>query len=486
MGRRFQVDLKDGSINMAVESGQILVVDDNRMNRMKLSISLEQQGHQVSLAEDGERALQMLKGGSYDVILLDIIMPGVDGFGVLEQVKSDPDLRDIPVIVISAVDEMGSAVRCIEMGAEDYLPKPFNPILLRARLNACLQKKKLRDLEKAYLHQEVMLRQTEKLATLGKLSAGMAHELNNPAAAALRAASQLQENFSHLQSNHFAIKKLMLTESQIESLLELERQAQVKAGHPLEIDPLTRSDLEEQIESWLDGKGVDNAWDIAPGLVSLGYDLKELSSITSDFETSQILAVLHLLDHTYNIYRLIEEINQGNTRISEIVQALKGYSYMDQAPIQNVDINAGLEDTLLILQNKLKGNITIKRNYAPNLPRIEAYGSELNQVWTNLIDNSIDAINGGGEIGLCTYSDDRWVIVEISDSGHGIPQDIQAKIFDPFFTTKPPGSGAGLGLNISHNIIVQKHKGRIDVSSKPGSTIFKVSIPLNSNLDPDT
>jgi len=470
---------------MAVEPGQILVVDDNRMNRMKLSISLEQQGHQVSLAEDGERALQILKGGSYDVILLDIIMPGIDGFGVLEQVKSDPDLRDIPVIVISAVDEMGSAVRCIEMGAEDYLPKPFNPILLRARLNACLQKKKLRDLEKAYLDQEVMLRQSEKLSTLGKLSAGMAHELNNPAAAALRAASQIRENFSHLQSNHFSINKLMLTESQIETLLQLEYQAQMKADHPLEIDPLTRSDLEEQIESWLDGQGVKNAWEVAPGLVSLGYDLEELASITSEFDQSQILPVLHLLDHTYNIYRLIEEINQGSTRISEIVQALKGYSYMDQAPIQNVDIHTGLDNTLVILQNKLKDGITIKRNYAPNLPQIEAYGSELNQVWTNLIDNAIYALNGGGEIGLCTHSDDQWVIVEISDNGHGIPQEIQAKIFDPFFTTKPPGSGAGLGLNISHNIIVQKHKGRIDVSSHPGNTIFKVSIPMSSKLDAD-
>ena len=152
---------------MAEEHGQILVVDDNRMNRLKLSRSLEQQGHTVGLAEDGQQGLDMLRARPFDVVLLDIIMPGMDGYAVLERIKGDPRLQDIPVIIISALDEIDSVVRCIEMGAEDYLHKPFNPVLLRARLNASLQKKKLRDLEKAYLQQEVMLRQSEKLATLG-------------------------------------------------------------------------------------------------------------------------------------------------------------------------------------------------------------------------------------------------------------------------------------------------------------------------------
>ena len=187
---------------MSGEHGRILVVDDNRMNRLKLSLSLEQQGHTVVVAEDGQQALDAIKSQPPDVVLLDIVMPEMDGFQVLERVKADPDMRDIPVIVISALDEMDSAVRCIEIGAEDYLPKPFNPVLLRARLNASLQKKRLRDLEKAYLQQEVMLRQSEKLATLGKLSAGMAHELNNPAAAAKRAAVQLQTTFSRMQQTH--------------------------------------------------------------------------------------------------------------------------------------------------------------------------------------------------------------------------------------------------------------------------------------------
>jgi adenylate cyclase len=180
---------------MVANQGKILIVDDNRMNRMKLSHSVEQQGYIVRLAENGQEALGLLRDEEFDVVLLDIIMPEMDGYQVLERIKGDPDLRDIPVIVISALDEIDSAVRCIEIGAEDYLPKPFNPVLLRARLNASLEKKKLRDLEKAYLQQEMMLRQNEKLATLGKLSAGMAHEMNNPAAATQRGAMHLKEAF---------------------------------------------------------------------------------------------------------------------------------------------------------------------------------------------------------------------------------------------------------------------------------------------------
>jgi adenylate cyclase len=200
---------------MAEDRGHILVVDDNRMNRLKLSLGLEQQGHTVGLAEDGQQALEMLEAGSYDVVLLDIIMPGMDGYQVLERIKGDPRLRDIPVIVISALDEIDSAVRCIEIGAEDYLPKPFNPVLLRARLSSSLQKKKLRDLEKAYLQQEIMLRQTEKLATLGRLSAGMAHELNNPAAGVQRGAGQLQTTFACLQQAWLKLSGPGLTDAQL-------------------------------------------------------------------------------------------------------------------------------------------------------------------------------------------------------------------------------------------------------------------------------
>ncbi len=459
-------------------SGRILVVDDNRMNRLKLSRSLEGQGYAVGLAEDGQQALDVLANQSFDVVLLDIIMPEMDGYQVLERIKASPDLRDIPVIVISALDEIDSAVRCIEIGAEDYLPKPFNPVLLRARLNASLQKKKLRDLEKAYLQQEVTLRQSEKLATLGKLSAGMAHELNNPAAAAQRGAAQIQAAFYNLQATYLKLGEMGLNSAQLGTLLDLDRQAKQRALQPEDIDPLTRSDREYELETWLEERGVENAWEVAPSMVNLGYDCNNLTELIADFTTDQYLAVIEWLNCTYTIYSLLDEINQGAGRISEIVKALKTYSYMDQAPVQNVDIHEGLDNTLIILRSKLKAGITVHREYDPNLPKIQAYGSELNQVWTNLIDNAIDAMNGIGEITLRTSHDAQGVMVEIIDNGPGIPEAILPNLFDPFFTTKEPGKGTGLGLNISHNIIVQKHGGRIDVLSRPGESCFQVRLPL--------
>ena len=463
----------------AEEKGHILVVDDNRMNRIKLSRSLEHQGYTVGLAEDGQQALDLLKARWFDVVLLDIIMPGMDGYQVLETMKGDPELRDLPVIVISAVDDEDSAVRCIEMGAEDYLPKPFNPVLLRARLNASLQKKKLRDLEKAYLQQEVMLRQSEKLATLGKLSAGLAHELNNPAAAAQRGAAQLQAAVSHLQQTHLKLGELDLTASQLASLLSLDRLAQERARQPADMESLTRSDRESELEAWLDDRGVENAWEAAPTLVDLGYGCSELETVVASFAPSQFRAVIDWLNYTYIIYSLLEEIGQGTGRIAELVKALKGYTYLDQAPIQTVDLHEGLDSTLVILRSKLKQGITVHREYTADLPHIQARGSELNQVWTNILDNAIGALNGSGEITLRTRYDDDWVIVEIEDNGPGIREDVLPNLFEPFFTTKPPGQGTGLGLNISHNIVVQKHQGRIDVASQPGQTRFEVRLPVD-------
>jgi signal transduction histidine kinase len=465
---------------MADERGQILVVDDNRMSRLKLSLSLQQQGHTVSTAEDGQQALEMLCAGGYDVVLLDIVMPGMDGYQVLERMKSTPALRDIPVIVISALDEVDSAVRCIEIGAEDYLPKSFNPVLLRARLNASLQKKRLRDLEKAYLQQEVMLRESEKLATLGRLSAGMAHELNNPAAAALRGVTELSLAFSRLQQIHFEMEGQDATEPLREARHVLDRLARERAGQPGEMDALERSDREAEIEAWLAQQGVQEAWEAAPALVRLGYDRAEVETLAARFNRMQFLALVKLATCTYTIYSLLKEIGEGVRHISDIVNALRTYTHLDQAPIQLVDLNADLDNTLTVMQSRLEPGMAVQRDYAPDLPRVEAYAGELNQVWTNLIDNAIDATSGKGQITLRTRYADPWVVVEVEDNGPGIPEAIQPRLFDPFFTTKPPGQGAGLGLTTSHSIVVQKHGGQIDVDSQPGRTRFQVRLPLAS------
>jgi signal transduction histidine kinase len=244
------------------------------------------------------------------------------------------------------------------------------------------------------------------------------------------------------------------------------------------LDTLTRSDREAELEQWLEDKNVGDAWDLAPALVTMGYSVDELAQLETNFTAKQIPAVLTWLVTGFTIFNVLDETNEGTRRISEIVKALKTYTYLDQAPVQNVDLHAGLENTLVMLRSRLKQGIIVHRHYDQNLPTIEAYGSELNQVWTNLIDNAIAAMKGQGELTLHTYREGNWAVIEITDNGPGIPKDIQAQIFDPFFTTKPPGEGTGLGLNISHNIIVQKHKGEIGVTSQPGQTCFQIKLPL--------
>ncbi|MBK8905656.1 MAG: response regulator [Anaerolineaceae bacterium] len=460
--------------------GQILVVDDNRMNRIKLSHMLAQQGHTVALAENGRLALEMLGERPFDVVLLDLLMPEMDGYAVLREIKANANWRDIVVIVISALDEMESIVRCIQMGAEDYLPKPFDPVLLKARLETSLEKKKLRDLEKVYLQQEVLLRQSEKLATLGRLSAGVAHELNNPAAAVQRSASYLLTAIGRLQKAQLGLDMHGLSSAQSVQLTSLLERAAEQAAQPMHLDSLTRSDRQEEIEVWLEAQQVTDCWEYAPELVAMGYDKTALGRLEATFGKAQLSAVVAWISATYALFALAQEISQATGRISEIVKALKSYTYMDQAPTQQVNIHEGLDGTLAILRHKLKKGVEVVRDYGDNVPLIDAYGSELNQVWTNLIDNAIDAMDGQGQLTLQTRREGAWLVVAVTDNGPGIPEGIQAKIFDPFFTTKAPGQGTGLGLNISYNIVVQKHNGRFTVHSRPGETRFEVRLPLDA------
>jgi signal transduction histidine kinase len=323
-----------------------------------------------------------------------------------------------------------------------------------------------------------MLQQSEKMAQLGTLTVGVAHELNNPAAAVKRGSEQLAQSMHHFEAINARLTRLHLTPAQHHTLTSLSQRARNHRAYTAEMHPLTRSDQEYLLETWLDDHNVEDAWNLAPTLVTLGYTPQELTSLAAQFPPLQLPAILQWLTTTHEIYSLLTEISQGASRISEIIKALKSYTYLDQAPIQEVDIHEGLENTLIIMRSKLKAGITVHRQYAEDLPHIQAYGSELNQVWTNIIDNAADAMQGEGTLTLRTRTSGEWVVVEIEDTGPGIPPEILTKVFDPFFTTKPPGKGTGLGLNISYNIVVHKHRGDIKAFSQPGKTCFRVVLPI--------
>ena len=323
------------------------------------------------------------------------------------------------------------------------------------------------------------LQQVEKMAQLGTLTAGVAHELNNPAAAIQRGEQQLHQALIDLHTAQAALEALGLKSEQRNLVSTLEQEAISRSQVLPELDALGRSDRVEELEQWIGTHGANAAIANSSKLADLNYTTAKLEELSAHFQTDPLTSVLNLLATTYSVHSLLAEIGQGARRISAIVKSLKSYSYLDQAPIQAVDLKQGIEDTLLILGNKLRGGITIKRDYAQDLPMIQGYGSELNQVWTNLLDNAIDALNGKGEIKIQTRRDGDWAVAAIEDNGPGIPKAIRPRVFDAFFTTKPPGKGTGLGLNISYNIVVYKHRGDINLDSQPGRTRFEVWLPIN-------
>jgi len=325
------------------------------------------------------------------------------------------------------------------------------------------------------------LRQSEKMAQLGTLTAGVAHELNNPAAAVRRGADQLEDAIATFGTAQARLGALGLSVEQQAVMDKLSEQTRTSAGKPQAgLDALARSDLEYALKDWLDERGAPDAWELAPALVGLGYNVDGLATFADQFSPDDLPAVVGWLSASYGVYNLLAEIGHGAGRISEIVKALKAYSYLDQAPVQAVDLHEGLDNTLLILRSKLK-QIPVVRDYAADLPKIQGYGSELNQVWTNLLDNAADALAGRENPTITIQTERRgdWVTVRVQDNGPGIPEDIQGRIFDAFFTTKEPGKGTGLGLEISYNIIVNKHRGDLRLFSQPGVTCFQADLPLN-------
>jgi signal transduction histidine kinase len=317
--------------------------------------------------------------------------------------------------------------------------------------------------------------QRDRLASLGKLSAGLAHELNNPASAAKRAASQLRDILKKIRNASHELGSRDLSPAQKAEIEKLE--ASFVASNEIPPDPLAVSDLEDQIDSLLRSHGQNDLWQLAADLARKNVKPEALESLFAILDPETARAALVRIAASVEVATLLNEIESGTSRISDLVRAIKEYTYMDQTPVQNVDIVKSLETTLTIMNHKLKHGVVVRRDYQQIPLLVNSFGSELNQVWTNIIDNAVDAMGGQGELRVRTYRDLDCVVVEIADNGPGIPPEIEEHIFEPFFTTKGVGEGTGLGLDTVQRI-VKKHRGNIQVTSQPGDTRFQVWLPL--------
>ncbi|MDX2545833.1 ATP-binding protein [Streptomyces sp. WI04-05B] len=330
--------------------------------------------------------------------------------------------------------------------------------------------------------------QRERLLALGSLSAGLTHELNNPAAAAVRATSSLRDRVAHMRQKLGIIASGPYHRDALKSLVAIQERTAERVSKAQALSPLEASDREDEVTDWLDDHGIQGGWQIAPTFVQGGLDVDWLEQVAAAVDEEILQAAIGWLNYTVETELLMSEIEDSTARISHLVDAAKQYSQLDRAPYQNADVHELLDSTLLMLSGKMGSRVKVVKEYDRSLPRVPAYPAELNQVWTNLIDNAVSAIDSAGGDGTLTVRTalvhDR-LLVEFRDTGPGVPAEIRGRIFDPFFTTKPVGEGTGLGLDISWRIVVNKHHGDLRVESVPGDTRFQVLLPLTA-ADPET
>jgi len=452
-------DLRKSPLFQGLSDDELQTLMDNaRPVSLRAGEALMKQG------EPGDSAFVVLKGefaihkqSGQSLIKIDVRSPG-DVLGEMALLSQTP--RSATVTAVTDCETL-----CISKDAFEKLLSTSSTAAL-AVLHWVMTR---------LTQNEALLHQQERMAALGTLSAGLAHELNNPAAAAQRSASELYKTLIKWQGLTHQIEATAFKNNQTAWLNDLMKEATRRYESPVKVEALEKIDLVDQLQAWLEADGVESAWELAPALVNFGWNVESLEKLKDN--SSRHLAI-QWLGVGCAMMSLLSETREATERLSQIVRAVKSYTYLDQAPLLEVDVHEGLESTLVILQHKLKHGVTIKREYSVNLPRIEAYASELNQVWTNIMDNAIDALNGRGEIILRTYAEDNHVIVEIVDNGPGIPENIRSRIYEPFFTTKPPGKGTGLGLHISHDIVANRHHGQLLVESQVGETRFKVVLPV--------
>jgi signal transduction histidine kinase len=323
--------------------------------------------------------------------------------------------------------------------------------------------------------------QRERLLALGKLSAGLTHELNNPAAAASRAADTLRERLAGMRHKLALLAEGRLDRETLKMLTVLqEKYVAAGAGAPA-LTALETGDLEDELTDWLDDRGVAQGWELAPVFVAGGLRVADLDEVAHTVPPDCLEGALRWLAYTVDTENLLREIGDATARITALVAAAKQYSQLDRAPHQDIDLHDGLDATLVMLARKLGDGIRVVKDYDRGLPAIPAYPAELNQVWTNLIDNAVDAMHGQGTLTVRTAHDGEFALVEIGDTGSGVPPEIAKRIFEPFFTTKPVGQGTGLGLDVSWRVVVNRHHGDMQLHSEPGDTRFQVRLPLHES-----
>jgi signal transduction histidine kinase len=320
--------------------------------------------------------------------------------------------------------------------------------------------------------------QRERLLALGSLSAGLTHELNNPAAAAVRATAALRERVAGMRHKLGMIAGGSWDRTTLVTLIRLQEEAADRVPKAQALSPLEASDREDAIADWLEEHGCRDGWNLAPAFVAAGLDVAWLDHVEASVDPGTLESALRWLNYTVDTELLMNEIEDSTTRVSTLVGAAKQYSQLDRAPYQVIDVHELLDSTLLMLSGKFPPGIAVVKDYDRSVPAIPAYAGELNQVWTNLIDNAVSAMGSSGVLTVRTGLDRGCVFVEFGDTGPGVPQEIRERIFEPFFTTKPVGEGTGLGLDISWRIVVNKHHGDITLKSIPGDTRFRVRLPI--------
>jgi two-component system, NtrC family, sensor kinase len=468
-----------------IERGNILVVDDTPANLRLLAGILNRNGYKVRPVPSGELALSAVRGMPPDLILLDIMMPEMNGYEVCEKIKSDERTRDIPVIFISAINDVLDKVKAFAVGGVDYITKPFQmeEVLVRVEthLAMCQLQSKLKQkneeltitLEQLQATQNQLV-QSEKMAALGQLIAGIAHEINTP----LGAIRSSIGNITNFLETNLEVLPAFFKELSAEREQDFFNLMQKSSQQNQSLSTREKREFRKSLKQQLELENIDDVDSIANLLINIGLqeDLQPFLSLLKDPDSEKIIKVAY---EFASLQRSTRTISTATERAAKVVFALRNYARYDQTGEKiETNIPDAIETVLTLYNNQLKQGVEVIRNYQDKLPNVLCYSDELNQVWTNLIHNSLQAMKNKGTLKIDVAQQDTNVLVGITDSGDGIPPEILSKIFEPFFTTKPAGEGSGLGLDIVRKI-VEKHQGKIDVESVPGQTVFTISLPIN-------